>query len=63
MNEPKVPTQTITPYASVLNAAHLIAEETDQRLHELAARYPDAFPPGIVTRDSAFASGDDNRLS
>jgi hypothetical protein len=52
MNEDKrVSDRAITPYASLLNAAHLLAEESGQRLQELAARYPDAFPPEILRVD------------
>jgi hypothetical protein len=45
MNEQRANNQAITSYASLLNAAHLLAEESALRLQGLAARYPDAFPP------------------
>jgi hypothetical protein len=43
MSEQRDFSHTLTPYASLLNAAHLLAEEANHRLHELAARYPEAF--------------------
>jgi hypothetical protein len=36
--------QEITNLASLLNAAHLIAEESAWRFQGLVARYPDTFP-------------------
>jgi hypothetical protein len=49
MNEYKrISNQEIAHLASLLNAAHLLAEESDQRLQELAARYPDALTPEIL---------------
>jgi hypothetical protein len=53
--ENRVTDQAITRYASLLNAAHLLAEESDLRLQELAARYPDTFPPEILGRARAGA--------
>ena len=54
MNEEKrFSNQAIARYASVLNAAHLLAEESALRLQDLAARYPDAFPPEILPQDLA----------
>jgi hypothetical protein len=54
MNEEKrFSNQAIARYASVLNAAHLLAEESALRLQELAARYPDAFPPDLLPQDLA----------
>jgi hypothetical protein len=50
MNEQSRTEQGITGYASLLNAAHLLAEETAYRLYELATRYPDALPPDVVTQ-------------
>jgi hypothetical protein len=47
----------ITVYARVLNAAHLLAEESAHKLHELASRYPDALPPEIVHPLLARAGG------
>jgi hypothetical protein len=52
-DEKRLSDQAITRYASVLNAAHLLAEESALRLQELAARYPDAFPPEILPQDLA----------
>jgi hypothetical protein len=55
MNEEKrVSDQAIACYASVLNAAHLLAEESALRLQQLAARYPDAFPPEILPQELAI---------
>ncbi len=48
MNEYTEPEQGITEYASLLNAAHLLAEEMAVRLRELAERYPDALPQDVV---------------
>ena len=57
MNEEKsVSVQAITGYASLLNAAHLLAEESALRLRELIARYPDTFPPEVLPPDPANAS-------
>ena len=57
MNEEKpVSVQAITGYASLLNAAHLLAEESARRLQELVARYPDAFPPEVLPQDPAHDS-------
>ena len=64
MNEEKLQTdQVITQFASVLNAAHLLAEETDQRLHDLASRYPDAFSPEIRQQDLTLPSQQDDALT
>jgi hypothetical protein len=46
----RISNQEITHLASLLNAAHLLAEESDQKLQELVTRYPDAFPPEILGR-------------
>jgi hypothetical protein len=43
----------ITCYASLLNAAHLLAEESARRLHELARRYPETLPPEVVEQAQA----------
>jgi hypothetical protein len=48
MSEQRHLADPITGYASLLNAAHLLAEESTQKLHELASRYPDALPPEAV---------------
>jgi hypothetical protein len=58
MSEKRDITHTLTPYASLLNAAHLLAEETDQRLHDLAARYPEAFPAEELSPEGAALAGE-----
>ena len=60
MNEEKrFSNQAIARYASVLNAAHLLAEESALRLQGLAARYPDAFPPETLP---GLASASDEEI-
>src|SRR5262245_23497951 len=50
MNEQQLADESITGYARILNAAHLLAEESARKLHELASRYPDALPQEVVSK-------------
>jgi hypothetical protein len=50
MNEKKVADESIAGYAQILNAAHLLAEESACKLHALANRYPDALPQEVVKK-------------
>jgi hypothetical protein len=58
MNKQPKTQQEITGYASVLNAARLLAEEAALRLHELATRYPDALPPELVEQALPYPPGE-----